>query len=120
MNLADRVNLYFKIGNFIDVPFGEDLEMPILRMIEECEDFDDVLLAAKALYTYCQNQLNTDTKTEMDSLESQSGSPDPSQNQQGLEQGDTDTTDDGESSTAESGETTEIEEEGLVVVFIMM
>ena len=111
MNLADRVNLYFKIGNFIDVPFGEDLEMPILRMIEGCEDFDDVLLAAKALYTYCQNQLNTNTKTEMDSLESQSGSPDPSQNQQGLEQGDTDITDDGESSTAESGETTEIEEE---------
>ena len=112
MNLADRVNLYFKIGNFIDVPFGEDLEMPILRMIEGCEDFDDVLLAAKALYTYCQNQLNTNTKTEMDSLESQSGSPDPSQNQQGLEQGDIDNTDDGESSTAESGETTEIEEEG--------
>ena len=112
MNLADRVNLHFKIGNFIDVPFGEDLEMPILRMIEGCEDFDDVLLAAKALYTYCQNQLNTNTKTEMDSLESQSGSPDPSQNQQGLEQGDTDITDDGESSTAESGETTEIEEEG--------
>ena len=111
MNLADRVNLYFKIGNFIDVPFGEDLEMPILRMIEGCEDFDDVLLAAKALYTYCQNQLNTNTKTEMDSLESQSGTPDPSQNQQGLEQGDTDITDDGESSTAESGETTEIEEE---------
>ena len=111
MNLADRVNLHFKIGNFIDVPFGEDLEMPILRMIEGCEDFDDVLLAAKALYTYCQNQLNTNTKTEMDSLESQSGSPDPSQNQQGLEQGDIDTTDDGESSTAESGETTEIEEE---------
>ena len=111
MNLADRVNLHFKIGNFIDVPFGEDLEMPILRMIEGCEDFDDVLLAAKALYTYCQNQLNTNTKTEMDSLESQSGSPDPSQNQQGLEQGDIDNTDDGESSTAESGETTEIEEE---------
>ena len=110
MNLADRVNLYFKIGNFIDVPFDEDLEMPILRMIEGCESFDDVLLAAKALYTYCQNQLNTNTKTEMDSLESQSGSPDPSQNQQGLEQGDTDTTDDGESSTAESGETDEIEE----------
>ena len=111
MNLADRVNLHFKIGNFIDVPFGEDLEMPILRMIEGCEDFDDVLLAAKALYTYCQNQLNTNTKTEMDSLESQSGTSDPSQNQQGFEQGDADITDDGESSTAESGETTEIEEE---------
>ena len=110
MNLADRVNLYFKIGNFIEVPFNEDLEIPIVRMIEECENFDDVLLAAKKLHTYCQNQLNTDTKTEMDSLESQSGNQDSTQNQQGFEQGDTDSTDDGESSTAESGETTEIEE----------
>ena len=23
MNLADRINLYYKIGNFIDVPFSE-------------------------------------------------------------------------------------------------
>ena len=72
MNLADRANLYFKIGKFIDIPFGEDLEMPIIRMIDGCEDFDDVLIAAQALYKYCQNQLNTDTKTDMDSLESQS------------------------------------------------
>ena len=42
MNLADRVNLYFKIGNFIEVPFS-DLEMPILHMVENCENFDDVL-----------------------------------------------------------------------------
>ena len=72
MNLADRANLYFKIGNFVEIPFGEDLEMPIIRMIDGCEDFDDVLLAAQALYKYCQSQMNTDTKTDMDSLESQS------------------------------------------------
>ena len=71
MNLADRANLYFKIGNFVDIPFGQDLEMPIIRMIDGCEDFDDVLLAAQALYKYCQNQMNTETKTDMDSLESQ-------------------------------------------------
>ena len=71
MNLADRANLYFKIGNFVDIPFGEDLEMPIIRMIDGCEDFDDVLLAAQALYKYCQDQMNTETKTDMDSLESQ-------------------------------------------------
>ena len=57
MNLADRVNLYFKIGNFIDIPFGEDIEMPIVRMIEGCEDFDDVLLAAEVLYKYCKQQM---------------------------------------------------------------
>ena len=72
MNLADRVNLYFKVGSFVDIPFGEDLEMPIVRMIEGCEDFDDVLLAAQALYKYCLDQMNTETKTDMDSLESQS------------------------------------------------
>jgi hypothetical protein len=71
MNLADRVNLYFKIGNFIDIPFDEYLEMPIVRMIDGCEDFDDVLLAAQVLYKYCQDQMNTETKTDMDSLESQ-------------------------------------------------
>jgi hypothetical protein len=71
MNLADRVNLYFKIGNFIDIPFDEYLEMPIVRMIDGCEDFDDVLIAAQALYKYCQDQMNTETKTDMDFLESQ-------------------------------------------------
>ena len=72
MNLADRVNLHFKIGNFVDIPFGEYVEMPIVRMIEECEDFDDVLIAAQTLYKYCRDQMNTETKTDMDSLESQS------------------------------------------------
>ena len=72
MNLADRANLYFKIGNFVEIPFDEDLEMPIIRMIDGCEDFDDVLLAAQALYKYCKSQMNADTKTDMDSPESQS------------------------------------------------
>ena len=72
MNLADRVNLHFKIGNFVDISFGEYVEMSIVRMIKGCEDFDDVLIAAQALYKYCEEQMNTETKTDMDSLESQS------------------------------------------------
>ena len=85
MNLADRVNLHFKIGNFVDIPFGEYVEMPIVRMIEGCEDFDDVLIAAQALYKYCEEQMNTETKTDMDSLESQSsgGEQDSDQTQEG-------------------------------------
>ena len=69
MNLADRVNLHFKIGNFVDIPFDEYIEMPIVRMIEGCEDFDDVLIAAQVLYKYCQEQMDTETKTDMDSME---------------------------------------------------
>ena len=112
MNLADRVNLYFKIGNFIEVPFS-DLEMPILHMVENCENFDDVLLAAKALHTYCKEQLNTNTKTEMDSLESQSGGDSEQiENQQSTEQTDSEMTGDSSPSASESQETDETEESG--------
>ena len=54
MNLADRVNLYFKIGNFVDIPFNDFDEMPIVRMIGECETFSDVLIAAEFLYKFCK------------------------------------------------------------------
>ena len=86
MNLADRVNLHFKIGNFVDIPFGEYVEMPIVRMIEGCEDFDDVLIAAQALYKYCEQQMNTETKTDMDSLESQSSGSSEEQSDNSMEQ----------------------------------
>ena len=54
--LADKVNLYFKIGNFVDITFQEYDEMPIVRMIEGCETFDEVLIAAEALYNYCKKE----------------------------------------------------------------
>ena len=86
MNLADRVNLHFKIGNFVDISFGEDVEMSIVRMIEDCENFDDVLIAAQTLYKYCKEQMNTETKTDMDSLESQSSGSSEEQSDNSMEQ----------------------------------
>ena len=55
MNLADRVNLFYKIGSFVKVPFREE-EMEIVRMIEKCENFDDCLDAAEELYKFCKVQ----------------------------------------------------------------
>jgi hypothetical protein len=55
LNLADRANLYFKVGNFIDISFTED-ELTILRMIEDCETFDEALQAAEELYLFCKNE----------------------------------------------------------------
>ena len=49
LNLADRANLYFKVGNFVDISFTEE-EITITRMIEDCETFDEVLQAC-LLYT---------------------------------------------------------------------
>jgi hypothetical protein len=40
-NLADKVNLYYKLGNFVTIPFEDD-EMDIVSMIGETETFADV------------------------------------------------------------------------------
>ena len=71
-NLADKVNLYYKIGNFVDVPFNDFDEMPIVRMIGECETFSDVLIAAEFLYKFCKKKQEEETETPMDNLDSQS------------------------------------------------
>ena len=55
MNLADRVNIYFKIGNFVDVVFTAD-EQKIVDQIYDAESFDDALNAAVALYKFCKDQ----------------------------------------------------------------
>ena len=55
MNLADRVNLYYKIGNHSSIPFKED-EVSIVRVIGDCETFSDTLIAAEKLYNFCKKE----------------------------------------------------------------
>ena len=71
-NLADKVNLYYKLGNFVSIPFEDD-EEDIVSMIGETETFSDVLIAAEALYNFCKAKQQEETKTPMDDLESQQG-----------------------------------------------
>ena len=54
-NLADRANLYFKVGNFVDISFTEE-EVTIIRMIEGCETFEDVVRVAEILHNYCKKK----------------------------------------------------------------
>jgi len=78
MNLADRVNLYFKIGNFIDIKFDDQKEMSLVRTIAECETFEDVLIAAESLYKYCKEKIDQEDKSKMDippQESAESGSP---------------------------------------------
>ena len=56
MNLADRINLYYKIGNFIDVPIDDGKEKDILDIIGKTETFDEAVLAAEVLYKYCLSE----------------------------------------------------------------
>ena len=57
MNLADRINLYFKIGNYVDVPIKDGQEKDILNIIAAAETFDDAQNAARILYKYCKESI---------------------------------------------------------------
>ncbi len=54
-NLADRANLYFKIGSFLPLDFSVT-EKQIIDLIGSSETFDDTLKAAESLYEYCVAQ----------------------------------------------------------------
>ena len=70
MNLADKANLYFKIGSFVDIDFNSQ-ERVLIQKISDAETFDDVLDVAEELYKYCKQQQEMKTKT--DDLQVQGG-----------------------------------------------
>ena len=73
-NLADRSNLYFKIGNFLNLEFTDE-EWEIVNLIGNAETFDEAIEAAVKLYEYCKHEVEQESKIEsLDSLESSGGS----------------------------------------------
>lgn len=79
MNLADRANLWFKIGNFINISIKRGEETEIINMIANAETFDDVLAAAESLYKYCKKEKEQQQKVvDLDSHQQQTGSDSPS------------------------------------------
>ena len=78
MNLADRANLFFKIGNFADILIESGEETEIINLIADSESFADVLIASEALYKYCKQRKQEETKINLDSHEGrQSGGNSP-------------------------------------------
>ena len=61
MNLADRVNLYFKIGNFVDVDFSIE-ENLLVSKIALAETFEEVLKLSEELYRMCKEELERQKK----------------------------------------------------------
>ena len=55
LNLADRANLYFKIGSFLNLSFSVP-EKEIIDLIHDCETFEDTVSAAEALYNFCKQE----------------------------------------------------------------
>ena len=60
MNLADRINLKYKIGNWVDVPFTDE-EMELVELVGKSETFGEAVFAAEEVYRYTKEQLNTQT-----------------------------------------------------------
>ena len=56
MNIADKVNLHYKIGNFIDVPFNSD-EAVFRDDALHLETFEDAIELAKRMHAYAKEQI---------------------------------------------------------------
>ena len=61
MGIADRLNLYFKVGNFIDIDFT-DYEKTLVSMVKSAESFDDVLEYSKVIWEYAKEELEQKKK----------------------------------------------------------
>ena len=72
LNLADRINLQYKIGNYEDIPFADDEKVFLTEA--DARTFEDCLALARKLYEWCKQQqeqqrqeivlLNRDSDTE--------------------------------------------------------
>jgi len=72
LNLADKTNLYFKIGNFLSPLNFNSKEKEIVECIDSCETFTDVIIAAEKLYEYCKEEQQKQQKVaNLDSHDSQ-------------------------------------------------
>jgi hypothetical protein len=76
-NLADRANLYFKVGNFVILDFSPE-EKEIIDLIGSAETFADALIAAEELYKYCKKEKEQQQKVaNFDSHENQGDATSP-------------------------------------------
>jgi len=105
MNLADRANLYFKIGRFVDIPIKNEREREIISMMEEGETFGDSVMIAEILYAYCQAPLESVPEKGNDEVPSE-GEKQPVDSK---EEPNSDTEDSSEEDNTTSEETSELE-----------
>ncbi len=54
MNLADRINLYFKVGSFVKINFSAE-EQKFVEQTAAAETFDEAVEAAKAIFLYMKS-----------------------------------------------------------------
>ena len=103
-NLADRANLYFKIGNFVTLDFNLE-EKEIIDLIAATETFADALIAAEELYKYCKKEKEQQKIADSDNPKNQGDSNSPAS--EIVEGQDSEESQEGESNSSQQQETDE-------------
>jgi hypothetical protein len=68
LKLVDRVNLYFKVGNFITINFNKE-EQEIVDEIAQIETFEDTVIVTRKLYDLCKRQKKISNDPQIESEE---------------------------------------------------
>ena len=98
-SFLDRINLHFKVGNFLKVPFSDD-EKVMVEKVAKAETFDDVISVVKEIYTKAKAE--TDNHKDFD-FDDDSEFSDPSDLDSGNDAGtELSDSDDGQSSEESS------------------
>ena len=109
MNIADRVNLHFKIGNFIKVPFTDE-ELVVVEQCAAAVTFDDAIAAAEALYALHEQQKQEQQQTQEQVSTSPEGTEEPQGNEGGESEEPENQPTDGEDESLEGGSPQEAED----------
>ena len=105
-NLADKINLNAKVGNFVKIQFSEK-EKEIVDLVDACETFADVAIAAETLYKFCKQEQESNQKVkDLDQLDNLPPTPqnDSSSNLEPLPEANDGGEDEGESEQVETPE----------------
>lgn len=99
--LIDRVNIHYKVGFAVEVPF-EDAELAIVKRVAETKTWDDVVALAKELYDLSKQQKQQqDEQQDQDESDTSDGDADEQDGEEsqsdGDEGNDQDSSDNGES-----------------------
>jgi len=115
MSLADRINLFFKIGSHYRISFT-DFEQTLVDRVASCETFKEVLEVSKLINDYCLDEIekkkeemkmNNDSELDVGDTEDGEDGFSVKGDSQDEQSGDTDGDDSEETSEEESGDVTQ-------------
>ena len=70
-NLLDRINLHFKLGNYLSIPFSPE-EKILVDRVATAETFDDVVSVVRDIYAKASQESETDNHHNPDDFDGES------------------------------------------------